>query len=89
MKVGTIIRDRHNLKNYPERDGIHWSYSYYILCDGDFEVWGYKEYIARFKGLHFICQGSDYFHNTIGSISGLDLLEEWYEVVEEIPKDLK
>ncbi len=89
LEIGTIIRTKHQINNYPKRDGERFVYNYYKLFKGEFTISdGYGcEY--KFNGFHFRCQGSDYWHYNYGTIAGLELLDKEYEIVEELPNDLK
>lgn len=89
IEIGTIIRTKHNVHNYPERDGYLWKYRYFKLSDGIFEVTDTDGFTSKFDGKHFICEGSDYWVNLKGVVFGLELLEGEYEIVNELPNDLK
>lgn len=89
IEVGTIIRTKHNTHNYPERDGDRWNYKYFKLCDGPFEITSIDWENRKFEGKHFICEGSDYWVTLKGEVFGLELLEGEYEIVNELPNDLK
>jgi hypothetical protein len=84
MKVGTIIKQIHQVHNYPERE----EYTYYELRDGEFRVLNPAEDYITFKGLHFVCLGSTYYHNIKGSIDGFELLDYPHEIITEVPNDL-
>ena len=89
MEIGTLIRTKHNIHNYPERDGYRWKYIYFKLCDGKFEInHQYDGLLGKFEGKHFVCQGSDYWVKMFGGIFGLELLEEQFEIVNELPDNL-
>jgi len=86
MVVGTVIRTKHNTHGYPERDGYQWNYIYYEFRDGDFII--NKEHGGEYKfnGQHFYCLGSDYWVDMKGSINGMELLDEPFEIVTVIPE---
>jgi len=89
MEIGTLIRTKHNIHNYPEIHGDRWGYIYYKLCDGYFEVNHHHDgLIGKFEGKHFVCQGSDYWHKTKGDIRGLEILQGYYEIIQQLPTDL-
>jgi hypothetical protein len=85
MKVGTIIKQIHQVHSYPERE----DYTYYELRDGQFRVLNPCEDYITFKGLHFVCLGSTCYHNIKGFIDGFELLDYPHEIVTEVPNDLK
>jgi hypothetical protein len=87
MEIGTIIRIRQNVHNYPEKDGNKYQYIYYQLVDGDFEVIN-NDIAYKFNGRHFVCMGSDFFINMFGQIAGLELLDNEFEVIDTLPKGL-
>lgn len=89
MDIGTIVRTKHNVHNYPERDGNRWQYIYYQLYDGDFEISNdHDGLIGKFNGKHFICKGSDYWVNMSGQVIGLELLDGEFDIVETLPVGL-
>lgn len=89
MEIGTIIRTKHNINNYPERDGDKWRYIYFQLCDGKFDVIHQHDgLIGKFEGKHFICRGSDYWVKMVGGVYGLELLENEFEIVNKLPINL-
>lgn len=89
LQVDTIVRTKHNIHNYPARDGYNWKYIYYKLCDGMFEVTQQDESIMKFDGVHFVCQGSDFWVDMFGVIFGLEILDREYEIVDKLPNNLK
>jgi hypothetical protein len=89
MKAGTIIKQIHQVHNYPERDGEKLEYTYFELRNGEFRVLNPSEDYMTFKGLHFVCLGSTYYHNIKGSIEGFEILAGEHEIVTEVPNDLK
>ena len=90
MKIGTIIRTKHNTHNYPERDGDRWNYIYYTLTKGPFTIWVERaDYYGEFEGKYFLCNGSDYWYYLNGTIRGLDILKEEFEIITELPNNLK
>lgn len=77
MEIGTIIRQTHQINNYPERDGFRWEYVDYRLEDGLFEVIDpHGDLHGEFRGLHFVCIGSSYWPGSIGEVRGLEILRE-------------
>lgn len=89
MEVGTIIRTKHNVHNYPEKDGDKWQYIYYKLSEGEFEVnHPHDGLMGKFNGKHFVCLGSDYWVNMSGEVCGLELLDGEYEIINNVPVGL-
>jgi hypothetical protein len=89
MKAGTIIKQIHQVHNYPERDGEKLEYTYFELRNGKFRVLNPSEDYMTFKGLHFVCLGSTYFVDIKGIITGFEILAGEHEIVTEAPNDLK
>ena len=89
MDIGTIIKIKFNINNYPQKDGVNWQYTYFKLCNGKFAVYNPPDgLIGEFEGKHFICQGSTFYHNLKGMVYGLELLNKDFEIVKEIPKNI-
>lgn len=85
--VGMIIRTKNQIRNYPEKDGERWEYDYHICKKGLFYL-QCDNHVMKFKGIHFESLGSTYFHGFSGAISGLEILDEPYEVVDFAPSNL-
>jgi len=81
MDIETIVRTR-----YKYTKEIY-SYSYYICKDGIFTL-EFEDGDYKFDGKHFISQGDTYFHHTSNCIAGLEILDEWYEIVDKLPDNL-
>lgn len=82
MKVGTIIKQDYHV------GGGRYVSSYFEYKFDYFSVQDYDGEVSKFKGYHFFCLGSDYFHGTKGSILGIDLMEDEYTIVESLPSNL-
>lgn len=89
MKVGTIVKEIHQLNSYPKTDNKRVEHTFYQLRDGRFKVLDQQQYYQTFKGQHFVCLGSTYYHGIKDSICGFELLDSMHEIVTEVPKDLK
>lgn len=82
MEIGTIIRIKYNINNYPEKDGYNWKYIDYELRDGKFELCERDgELIGKFDGKHFVVVKSEYYEGMVGSIYGLEILDKEYEII--------
>ncbi len=84
MELGTIVRIRSNINNYPEKHGIRYEYGYYKLCFGSFKIGCEDCGEWEVEGNHFVCLGHTYFHGFKDSIAGVAILDDWYEIVKEV-----
>lgn len=89
MEIGTIIRIKTNINNYPKRDGYKWINTYYKLNEGEFEILDKDENICIFHGKYFLCLGSEYFITKRDTPHGFELLSMGYEITTEVPNNLK